>query len=77
MPLGQLSKQTVLKGYTILRSIEDAINKKQTAKLAELSSEFYSNIPHNFGMAKMALFIISTLEQVKEKYDLIQNLLDI
>jgi len=30
MPLGELSKETVLKGYTILRNIEDVLNKKST-----------------------------------------------
>ena len=39
MPLGELSRETVLKGYKILREIEDAINKKGGAKdLADLSS---------------------------------------
>ena len=39
MPLGELSRETVLKGYKILREIEDAINKKSGAKdLADLSS---------------------------------------
>ena len=77
MPLGQLSKETVLKGYSILRNIEDAIKNNQHAKLADYSSQFYTNIPHNFGMQKMQTFIIRTMEQVKEKYDLITNLLDI
>lgn len=77
MPLGQLSKETVLKGYQILSSIEKAINKKQTSELPVLTSQFYSYIPHNFGMAKMSNFIINSTEKIKEKYDLIQNLLDI
>ena len=77
MPLGELSKETVLKGYAILRSIEDAIKKNETSMLSVLSSQFYTNIPHNFGMKNMALFVIKTMEQVKEKYDLITNLLDI
>ena len=53
------------------------LEKKSTESLADLSSQFYTNIPHNFGMQKMQLFIINTAEKVKEKLDLIQNLIDI
>jgi len=77
MPLGELSKETVLKGYKILRSIEDVLAKKSQESLADLSSQFYTNIPHNFGMQKMSLFIIDTAEKLKQKLDLIQNLIDI
>ena len=77
MPLGQLSKETVLEGYKILRDIEAAIEGNKRDALSNLSGKFYTTIPHNFGMKKMATFIISTMEQVKEKYDLITNLLDI
>ena len=77
MPLGQLSRETVLAGYKILRDLEDAIQKGKTDLLADLSGRFYTTIPHNFGMQKMSLFIIQNTEQVREKYDLITNLLDI
>ena len=49
MPLGELSKETVLKGYKILREIENVITNKNTGDLTDLSSQFYTNIPHNFG----------------------------
>ena len=77
MPLGELSKATVLKGYQILREIEDVINKKSSKDLAELSSQFYTNIPHNFGMRKMSDQIIDTNDKLKAKLDLIQTLVDI
>ena len=77
MPLGELSKETVLKGYRILRSIEDVLAKRATESLEDLSGQFYTNIPHNFGMKKMRLFVIDTNEKLKEKLDLIQNLIDI
>jgi poly [ADP-ribose] polymerase len=38
MPLGELSKETVLKGYKILRDIENVITNKNTGDLADLSS---------------------------------------
>lgn len=77
LPLGDLSKETVLKGYQILRSIENVLAGNSNESLSDLSSEFYTHIPHNFGMAKMFKFIINTSEKVKEKLDLIQNLIDI
>ncbi len=77
LPLGDLSKETVLKGYQILRSIENVLAGTSKESLEDLSSEFYTNIPHNFGMKKMRNFLIDTNEKVKEKLDLIQNLVDI
>ena len=53
------------------------LNKKSKESIADLSSSFYTHIPHNFGMQKMSKFIIDTLEKVKEKMDLISNLSDI
>ena len=38
MPLGELSKETVLKGYRILREIENVIAGKQKGDLTNLSS---------------------------------------
>ena len=77
MPLGELSKETVLKGYRIIRDIENVISGKQKGNLTDLSSQFYSNIPHNFGFQKMSNFIIKDSETLKAKMDLIQNLIDI
>ena len=58
MPLGQLSKETVLKGYEILCELEKAINKKDRDAMITYSEQFYTNIPHNFGMQKMSLFVV-------------------
>lgn len=71
MPLGELSKDTVLKGYQILREIEKVLDKKSSESLESLSGKFYTNIPHNFGMKKMSNFIIDSIDKVKEKLDLI------
>lgn len=77
MPLGELSKETVLKGYQILRDIEAVLEGKSKGNMADLSSQFYTNIPHNFGMKHMSHFTINTKEKLKEKLDLITNLVDI
>ena len=49
MPLGKISKAQIAKGFEALEKIEDAIKTNQTSKLADLSSTFYTLIPHNFG----------------------------
>ena len=77
MPLGELSKETVLQGYKILRDLEQAIKNGDQRPLIELTSKFYTVIPHNFGRQNMMNFVVKTQEQVREKYDLITNLLDI
>lgn len=77
LPLGQLDKETVLEGYKYLREIEKVLSGKVKGDLADLSSKFYTYIPHNFSMKHMSNFIINTLEKLKEKLDLIQNLVDI
>lgn len=64
MPLGTLSKETVFKAYEILRNIEKAIKSTVTveADLMELSSQFFTLIPHNIGRQKMSQFMIRTME---------------
>lgn len=50
MPLGKLSKMQIAKGFDVLEEIEAAINQKvKKARLEELSSKFFTTIPHNFG----------------------------
>ena len=53
MPLGELSKETVIRGYSILRKLEDAIKAESRSEFTQLSSQFYTVIPHNFGMKRM------------------------
>jgi poly [ADP-ribose] polymerase len=77
LPLGQLDKETVMEGYKYLREIEKVLNGKAKGDLADLSSMFYTYIPHNFSMKHMSNFTIKTHEILKEKLDLIQNLIDI
>ncbi|TNV79748.1 hypothetical protein FGO68_gene2208 [Halteria grandinella] len=77
LPLGQLDKETVLEGYKYLREIEKVLNGKAKGDLADLSSLFYTYIPHNFSMKHMSNFTIKNLDMVKQKLDLIQNLIDI
>ena len=50
MPLGKLSKTQIAKGFEVLEEIQAAMDqKKGGAHLVELSSKFFTTIPHNFG----------------------------
>jgi poly [ADP-ribose] polymerase len=78
MPLGKLSPVTLTTGLNILKQIESELKSKNPNKenLKKFSSEFYTQIPHNFGFQKMANFIINDIEKVKEKIDMISALSD-
>ncbi|XP_043933407.1 protein mono-ADP-ribosyltransferase PARP3 [Protopterus annectens] len=76
MPLGKLSKAQIAKGFEALDSVEDAMQKKQNRKLLEeLSSKFYTIIPHNFG--RMRPPVIDSAEVIQAKRDMLLVLADI
>ncbi|XP_067417268.1 protein mono-ADP-ribosyltransferase PARP3 [Emydura macquarii macquarii] len=77
MPLGKLSKQQIAKGFEALEAIEMALQEQPppSKQLEELSSRFYTIIPHNFGRARPPA--ISTQEIVQAKKDMLLVLADI
>ncbi|KAM7274788.1 hypothetical protein ACFE04_016654 [Oxalis oulophora] len=74
LPLGKLSKSTILKGYGVLKRISDVIDQSNRAMLEQLSGEFYTVIPHDFGFKKMRDFIIDTPRKLKCKLELVEAL---
>ncbi|CAM6098986.1 unnamed protein product [Calypogeia fissa] len=75
MPLGKLSKSTILKGYEVLKRIAASLEKGNAYReLEELSSEFYTVIPHDFGFKKMRDFVIKTPQAVKKKLEMVEAL---
>ncbi|XP_010171909.1 protein mono-ADP-ribosyltransferase PARP3-like, partial [Antrostomus carolinensis] len=54
MPLGKLSKQQIARGFEALDELEAALQEQppQAARLEDLSSRFYTIVPHNFGRAR-------------------------
>ena len=78
MPLGKLSPVTLTNGLNILKQIEAELksNNPDRSQLTKYSSNFYTQIPHDFGFKKMSNFIIDTIEKVKEKIDMINVLSD-
>ncbi|TKY52511.1 Poly of ADP-ribose polymerase 2 [Spatholobus suberectus] len=74
LPLGRLSKSTILKGYEVLKRLADVINKADRKILEQLSGEFYTVIPHDFGFKKMCEFVIDTPQKLKRKLEMVEAL---
>ncbi|XP_066166174.1 poly [ADP-ribose] polymerase 2-B isoform X2 [Oryza sativa Japonica Group] len=79
LPLGKLSKSTILKGYDVLKRISNVISGADTdrTQLEQLTGEFYSVIPHDFGFKKMSEFIIDTPQKLKAKLEMVEALSEI
>ncbi|KAJ9454543.1 Poly(ADP-ribose) polymerase pme-1 [Diplonema papillatum] len=81
-PLGVLSEKQVTTGSNILDEIHVLVSTgESSAKLKDLerlSSEFYTTIPHRLGRggAEVSLRVITTLNAVQEKRDLLQLMTD-
>ncbi|KAL2927715.1 Poly [ADP-ribose] polymerase 2 [Bienertia sinuspersici] len=74
LPLGKLSKSTILKGYDALKRISDVIGQSNRKLLEQLSGEFYTAIPHDFGFRKMREFVIDTPQKLKSKLEMVEAL---
>ncbi|XP_070758518.1 protein mono-ADP-ribosyltransferase PARP3 [Enoplosus armatus] len=76
MPLGKLSKSQIAKGFEVLEEIEGAMNqKKGRSCLEDLSSKFFTTIPHNFGRNRPPT--IDSKEIVEKKKEMLMVLADI
>lgn len=75
MPLGQLTKKQVQKGYAVLEELEDAIDSGKSKPINDLSSRFYTLIPHAFGRSVPPP--IDTPDLLQKKYDMLNVLNDI
>ncbi|KAL6626219.1 hypothetical protein ACP70R_029945 [Stipagrostis hirtigluma subsp. patula] len=77
LPLGKLSKATILKGYDVLKRISNLIPRGDRRQLEQLTGEFYTVIPHDFGFRKMREFIIDTPQKLKAKLEMVEALAEI
>ncbi|XP_072732015.1 protein mono-ADP-ribosyltransferase PARP3 isoform X1 [Ciconia boyciana] len=77
MPLGKLSKQQIARGFEALEELEAALREQppQAARLEDLSSRFYTIIPHNFGRARPPP--INSPDLLRAKKDMLLVLADI
>lgn len=70
MPLGKLSKMQIAKGFEVLEEIEAAMNQPRgSARLEELSSKFFTTVPHNFGRNRPPT--INSKEIVEQKKEML------
>lgn len=79
MPLGKLSRKTVLQGFEVLKQIAAELenDSPDNNHLALLSSNFYTVIPHDFGFRKMRDFIIKEKSTLKKKLEMVEALAEI
>ncbi|XP_053185705.1 poly [ADP-ribose] polymerase 2 [Scomber japonicus] len=75
-PLGKLTSEQIRAGYAALKRIEACLKKKGSNKeLLEACNQFYTRIPHDFGLKTPP--IIHTEDELKEKIALLEALSDI
>ncbi|KAI1901239.1 hypothetical protein AGOR_G00032250 [Albula goreensis] len=75
-PLGKLTVEQIKVGYESLKRIEDCVKRKSSSKeLLEACNQFYTRIPHDFGLRTPP--IIRTEEDLKQKIALLEALSDI
>lgn len=75
MPLGQLSQAQVKKGFEVLEALGDAIKAGKRKDIMEITSRFYTVIPHAFGRRTPPL--IDSAELLQKKMDMLNVLTDI
>ncbi|KAK6321317.1 hypothetical protein J4Q44_G00082930 [Coregonus suidteri] len=73
MPLGKLSKLQIAKGFEVLEEIEGAMNASRP-KLEELSSKFFTTIPHNFGRTRPPVINTSGIVEQKKEMLLVRSI---
>ncbi|GKB93921.1 poly [ADP-ribose] polymerase 2, partial [Tanacetum coccineum] len=61
-------------GYEALKRVADVIGQHDRKKLEQLSGEFYTIIPHDFGFKKMREFVIDTPQKLKRKLEMVEAL---
>lgn len=69
MPLGKLSKSQIAKGFEILEELEAVMESKKKGSFADISSKFYTAIPHDFGRTRPKP--IDSREALQQKYDML------
>ncbi|XP_055300035.1 poly [ADP-ribose] polymerase-like [Sitodiplosis mosellana] len=75
MPLGKISANQIKAAMTVLGDISNKIEHSGSlAKLREASCQFYTLIPHGFGINRLT--IIDSIETVNEKNELLESLLN-
>ncbi|XP_046883739.1 poly [ADP-ribose] polymerase 2 isoform X2 [Hypomesus transpacificus] len=75
-PLGKLTVEQIRAGYAALKKIEECVKRKGSSReLLEACNQFYTRIPHDFGLKTPP--IIRTEDELKQKIALLEALGDI
>lgn len=77
MPLGKLSQKDIDRAYAVLKQILKELEKgksKRRTRIEELSSKFFTYIPHNVGYKSMLHFVLNDKQKVEEKLELLDAL---
>lgn len=70
MPLGKLSKSQIAKGFEVIEEIEAAVKSgSNQTRLEDLSSRFFTIIPHNFGRNRPP--VIRDAEVIEKKKEML------
>lgn len=77
-PLGVLTLGQVDRGFGILSDVRRAIQNGQLSTVKELSSDFYTTIPHRIGRSRAAIeaAVISSIEKSDEAEETLQLMKD-
>ncbi|KUI70443.1 Poly [ADP-ribose] polymerase 2 [Cytospora mali] len=75
LPLGKLSKATIMRGFQTLKNLSDVIESStDPSSIENLSNLYYSLIPHNFGRNRPP--VIHSQASVKREVEILENLAD-
>lgn len=78
MPLGKLSQENIKLGFSILKKLMDELKGKNNKEvITQLTDDFYSYIPHDFGFSKMKDHILDNPQIVKKKIEMLESLSEI
>ena len=85
LPLGKLSKTTILRGYQVLKDLSalfddqslasSEYNKTYLEAVEQLSNQFYSYIPHAFGRNRPP--VIASIKHLETEVKLLESLTDL
>lgn len=76
MPLGAISKNQIRRGFEVLEEIQKLLKgSKNSTKIAQLTADFYTKIPH--AMGRQRLPVLNDAEAVQRKMDMLNVLGDI
>lgn len=76
MPLGKLSSSQIYSAMSVLKRIENLIIENNSyGELCHCSNQFYTLIPHGFGVKRPP--IIDSMDMVKAKNEMLESLLNV